>query len=435
MIKTLRRHNEDLFRLCSWEALSQINRGIPTLALPQSKNFVELHLMADISEEAAKDANSPVAEGRQRIANMARFKARMMTPSNLASRYRARWQLLDYKNYTVQSKDHDYSLGINLKTKEPVFVEWQSYKGKDDQPDISAKEQINELADFLSIPTRPKEFRTLDCAGLFKDEANDRYGVVFEMPKHLRNVSDSVHAGSRRIYNPSTLTDFIHNVDGIIDLGIRFNLARKLVYSLVVMHTCGWLHKNLRPENILFFPAPPAAGGKMKENRKDVGHPVIVGYGLSRPDDISVTSGNDDEGGWHNISRKDRAGLSRVTPQNTHNNGQPNTKIYQHPDKVARPGRRYRHSYDIYSLGLLLLEIGLWQSLQQFEASRASETYEFHRFVLERLVPDLWGQCGSIYGGVVRDCLTMSTDDAILGAESQRRLAWDIAERLDKCVA
>lgn len=445
LIKILRRHNEDLFRLCSWEALSQINRGLPTLTLPQSKNFMDLHLIADISEEAAKDANSPVAEGRQRVADMARFKARMMTPSNLSSRYHARWQLLNYNDYKVQSKDHDYSLGINRRSNEPVFVEWQSYKGRDNRPDRFAEEQINELADFLSIPSRPKEFRTLDCAGLFKDKANDRYRVVFELPKHLRKVSDDDHSGSRRIYNPSTLTDFIHNVDGIIDLGIRFNLARKLVYSVVVLHTCGWLHKNLRPENILFFPAPPAADGKLKGHRKDVGHPVIVGYGLSRPDDVSVAYRSNVDPGAHNVSRTDRFArespldrVSRRTPkamQDLDRQDQLNRKIYQHPDKVARPDRRYRHSYDVYSLGLLLLEIGLWQSLQQFEASRSSDTAEFHQFVLGRLVPDLWGQCGSIYGSVVKDCLTMSTDDAILGAESQRRLAWDIAERLDKCVA
>ncbi|KAL9099693.1 MAG: hypothetical protein Q9163_004845, partial [Psora crenata] len=62
LINDLRRYNDDLLRLCSIEALRQINRGHPTFALPLTKNFMEWHLMADIAEETAKDKASPMAE-------------------------------------------------------------------------------------------------------------------------------------------------------------------------------------------------------------------------------------------------------------------------------------------------------------------------------------------------------------------------------------
>lgn len=55
--------------------------------------------------------------------------------------------------------------------------------------------------------------------------------------------------------------------------------------------------------------------------------------------------------------------------------------------------------------------------------------------MLDRLVPDLWGQCGSIYGRVVRECLTLDSGDLAVAEEGQRRLAWNLAEKLERCVA
>ena len=83
----------------------------------------------------------------------------------------------------------------------------------------------------------------------------------------------------------------------------------------------------------------------------------------------------------------------------------------------------------------MLLEIGLWEDLQQANhLGQWADADAFRKHVLYKLVPDLWGQCGSIYGGVVEDCLTMSSDVS-LEDEKGRRLAWSLAERLDRCNA
>lgn len=51
----------------------------------------------------------------------------------------------------------------------------------------------------------------------------------------------------------SSLTHLMDSVDTVLDPGVRFNLAKKLMYSIVVLHTCGWLHKNICSGNIFFF--------------------------------------------------------------------------------------------------------------------------------------------------------------------------------------
>ena len=397
-----------------------------------------------------------MADGRERIADKARFKAKVVTPSRISERFQARWRLLDKKDYVLKSSG-PRALAISQQDQQVVFVEWQSYIGHTGRPNKLAEEQIQKLGDFLSIPDRPHDFRTLDCIGLFNDVLNSRYGVVYHLPSYMRDLARRTRPEDLgHICKPCSLTHLLDNVNSILDLGIRFDLAKKLMYSIVVLHTCGWLHKNIRSSNIFFFPARPAPNQRLETHRKDIGRPYIMGYGLSRPDDIPDLQ--DDEPKGREYSRRDRGPrvksisryhevdhevdtrrprvgrVSRDHEWGSDTAAKPELNIYRHPDKIANPARRFRHSYDIYSLGLVLLEIGLWQNLQTSDNGQWDDAYDFRSYILKELVPDLWGQCGSIYGGVVRDCLNMSSDIS-LEDEEGRRLAWSIAERLNLCNA
>ena len=437
LLKDLRKYNDDLARLCTWEAQTQMNRVLPTFALAQYNNFAELQFVADSAEDAARDKSSPMADGRQRIAEMARFKARVVAPTQVSKRFQARWRLLDKEDFDVKSLG-PRALAVARRDQRVLFVEWQSYIGDAGRPNKLAEEQIHKLGDFLSVRDRPRDFRILDCIGLFKDKAHHRYGVVYELPSYMRDLARRTRPGEiGHFYKPSSLKHLLDSFYAMLDLGIRFDLAKKLTYSIVVLHTCGWLHKNIRSSNIFFFPAQPADHRSANSHGKDVGHPYIMGYGLSRPDDIPAKV-HRDEYRVQEYSRghEDRFGtrISRSHEVDDDVVSKPRFNIYQHPDKVAKPARRFRHSYDIYSLGLVLLEIGLWENLQTHDNDEWDDAYAFRRFVLEKLVPDLNGQCGSIYGGVVKDCLTMSSDVG-LEDEEGRRLAWSIAERLNLCNA
>ena len=442
LLKDLRKYNDDLVRLCSWEAQVQMNKVLPTFALPQCNNFLDLQFMADSAKDAAKDKSSPMAEGRQRMAAMARFKSRMVTPTQVSRRFQTRWRLLDKRDYVIKSSG-PRALAISQRDQQVVFVEWQSYIDSTGRPNKLAEEQIQKLGDFLSVPDRPHDFRILDCIGLFKDGSNSRYGVVYHLPWYMRDLARHTRPDKLgHVCKPSSLTHLLNNVETALDLGIRFDLTRKLVYSIVVLHTCGWLHKNIRSSNIFFFPARPAANQSFDNHKKDIGRPYIMGYGLSRPDDVPESIQGDDVK-VQEISRVERGKmdndkpvphLSRAREVDFEVNSKPQTNIYQHPDKVADPARRFRHSYDIYSLGLVLLEIGLWQNLQTFDHGKWIDAYAFRKFALNKLVPELWGQCGSIYGGVVKDCLKMSSEVGLQDEEG-RRLAWSVAERLSSCNA
>lgn len=62
------------------------------------------------------------------------------------------------------------------------------------------------------------------------------------------------------------------------NLGDRFRLALKLSEFCLHIHSCGWLHKGLRPENILFF----SDSDNASELSGTIERPYVVGFEYSR---------------------------------------------------------------------------------------------------------------------------------------------------------
>ena len=444
LISDLREYNEDLVRLCTWDAQTQINRGIPGLAVLQYNNYVFLFSIASAAEDSAKaNSSSFCAEGRQGIANMARFKARLKTPTSVSDKFGSRKYELDatgFKTFPNTSDEQKLTIGINSANRTFVLIEWRSHarsvlrstirelRGTLDKHTIEllAEEQTHSLVKFLCTPNRPVEFRVLQCLGLFEDEENSRKAVVYQVPEHLRDLPPVYSEKDLTDRMPSSLTDLFKRIPVILDLGHRFNAARKLMASVIAMHTCGWLHKNIRSENIYFFPAKQA-NGRIERYRKDFGHPYIMGHKVSRPDDVC------DEAPTKKKGDKKPGDL----PLSLSINPDPieEIDIYTHPAKVSDKSKRYRHGFDVYSLGIVLLELGLWKSLSGTRLSSESTPFDYRDHLLKTYMPLLTGQCGSIYAGVVEECLKLRYDDAEMERESQRKLCWDISERLDRCVA
>ena len=86
------------------------------------------------------------------------------------------------------------------------------------------------------------------------------------------------------------------------------------------------------------------------------------------------------------------------------------------------------------SLGAVLLEIGLWQSL---ETLIPDVDFEDEFTIGERLIKlakvELPGQMGSIYAEAVKECLISSKKDSDL--YTQEKLCWKVNAALDQCMA
>ena len=109
---------------------------------------------------------------------------------------------------------------------------------------------IMELADFFGVKNRPRALQVLPCLGILRAERDLRFGFVFQPPPYIENIErrDGDKRGVSGPRLPQTLLERIEKGNfgaesGILPLGDRFSLARKLARSLYVMHAAGWVHK------------------------------------------------------------------------------------------------------------------------------------------------------------------------------------------------
>ncbi|KAI4164059.1 MAG: hypothetical protein LQ342_002294 [Letrouitia transgressa] len=205
---------------------------------------------------------------------------------------------------------HCANIGIADMNGRSVLVEC-----KDMSRQFRAKmiERARDLAYLLSAP-KDESFRSLRCEGLTRDNDDAKIAFVFTLP----------HA------QPNGPLQSLRSLFGLSpSVTERIKLALQLTKSLDYLHTAGWLHKDLRSENILFLPTNQSS---------TVANPVIAGFAFARLDSPCA------------ISEQPSA--------------DPQHDIYRHPEAMGEPSTSFTASKDIYSLGCILLEIGEWRSLR-----------------------------------------------------------------------
>jgi serine/threonine protein kinase len=274
-----------------------------------------------------------------------------------------------------------------------------------------ARKRMSNLAKEFSIEDQTSSLRTLRTLGFVEDFGHDlrkRFGMLYRLPKDLQASSDvqSLHAFFPKDSDTGSVFEPL--------LGERFELARLLAVSLYEFHALGWLHKEINSDNIVFFSS--------KNNEMvSLQSPYLVGFGYARPDEPDAKS----------LLRSKQA-----------------QDLYQHPDlrKETRSNQddtkiRYENKHDIYSLGLVLLEIGLWDSISVFQTENTMEPEAFKERLLRVCRRDLGHRMGANYTNVVMKCIKGIPDeqnDEELETGSKRSnelmsMYWHVVKELSKC--
>ncbi|RDW83901.1 uncharacterized protein DSM5745_04227 [Aspergillus mulundensis] len=127
-----------------------------------------------------------------------------------------------------------------------------------------------------------------------------------------------------------SLRQLLLNPDEHISLTQKIRIARELAKAVNYVHTFAFVHKNIRPESVLCFEDPNGS-------RSNV---FLVGFDAFRAAGAGTIMAGDMS--W------DR-------------------NVYRHPLRQGDdPADRYRMQHDIYSLGVCLLEVGIWQSFVEY---------------------------------------------------------------------
>ncbi len=241
-----------------------------------------------------------------------------------------------------------------------------------------ALRRIEQLSALFHINQDPS-FRLPFSSGYYHDSQQARYGIVFNPLLHDCGQLKVVTLENILFWKPSTKSNRTLRPD----LGSRFKLAYTLTLSLSKIQSIGWYHQGIRSENVIFV-----STADRFEDSKDIcwDEPWWVGYSTARPDTFDSIPGYDPS---------------------------PVRNWYRHPDRWGQQPKSFNKVHDIYSIGVVLLEIGIWAPISKsvtaisLENSNRDQSGEAARQKLVSLakngrVADLMGQQ---YTSIVELCL------------------------------
>ncbi|KAJ9612810.1 uncharacterized protein PV06_08432 [Exophiala oligosperma] len=197
------------------------------------------------------------------------------------------------------------------------------------------RHQIESLA-FLLSELRSPSLHSLHCSGFYWEDGN--IALIYSLPPPTDHESPS---------SPTALPNVVSLNTVLSDLSLkkadpttRRQIACALTKVILQLHTAGWLHKQIRSSNILLTNFIESRWPSVQSFQG----PFLVGYGYSR------------QIGPHDISD---ALLEDV-----------DTRLYRHPMSVDLEQQQdsrdeYRPRFDLYSLGMVLLEVALWKPLKE----------------------------------------------------------------------
>ena len=203
-----------------------------------------------------------------------------------------------------------------------VWIEWKSYdpeSARDEGPSQKLIQRVQRLAALLKKDRKPSGFRAPNCLGYFHVVDPDRFGFVFEKPSGIQETTKPLSLLSM-LQTPSTSKPSMTD---------RIALATAIVKCVEHLHSVNWLHKGLRSSNIVFF--------RSGDGEVSLGEPLLAGYEYSRP-----------------YRREDWTDKPRQ---------QAEFDIYRHPSAHGGNNQGYKKTFDLYSLGVLLVEIAYWKPI------------------------------------------------------------------------
>ncbi|KAL8815372.1 MAG: hypothetical protein Q9223_005480 [Gallowayella weberi] len=284
------------------------------------------------------------------------------------------------------------------------------------QPPAQRYDDLMQVEPTVLAGLGPTYLGSLKLLGWVEDSRRGRNALVYVIPlPRLDNQPDPP-----RIIKSFTLLSFLHHgadsdSTNMPSLEDRFRLAFNLTSSLLHLHAKGLLHRNINSRNVVFF----------------------------TNDDMENTS---DSKPWKNgmIRRPFLTSFDQCSEDVYGHIEEPFiSNIYRHPQSERGQRSLFKPSYDIYSLGLLLLEIGLWMPISKLWKTRYTRA-NFKSRLQTIYARKLAGKCGNKYLGVVEFCMKAGDQDhqTHFGkadsfknpfTASQNNMYWKAFKVLEKC--
>lgn len=197
----------------------------------------------------------------------------------------------------------------------------------------------------------------LKCLGYRLQDQQDRsqgFELVFELP---------TNAPKPRMLSEAIMSDQRNGSGVRYSLDSRYRLARQLCDMVFSVFTSGLVHKNIRTNTILLAVEDDSNNNKsLPTTPPELGNPYLTTWTLLRKA-TGLTSGPGASGTLEDF--------------------------YRHPKRRGiQPEQRYNFGHDVYSLGVCLVEIGLWEPFFTSESAVAISALYRKAAVRLRLVEE-----------------------------------------------
>jgi len=276
----------------------------------------------------------------------------------------------------------------------PLLLEYATFDSIYSMTGISPPmERFGRLSQGLSAESQrsPASWTGLPhLLGFFEDMENSRFGLVYQFPKTFNPVSFE-HLTQNPLYNLCSLADLLARPDFEPKLEAKFRLAANLANTVFDMHARGITHGNLVDENITFCNAvgtDPEVSG-ITQGEVDIRRPLVSSFDLfSDP-------------------------LSQDEPKTF--------SLYKHPldprnsSQSPLANNADSKTFDLYSLAMILLSVGLWNKLDNLIADPAAPV------ITEAVLEQLAIRCGSLYMKAVQACWN-AVDQEMTGSRTTEQI-------------
>lgn len=288
---------------------------------------------------------------------------------------------------------------------QPVFVEFAEY---DDVysatgigPSMTRFEKLFSALQRQKTSAKAPKFGILNLLGYFEDVERSRYGLVYELPKKKEKeaTTSMLQPRSESNYFHCRLAELMGHRQAEPPLEMKFRLAYRLATSVFDLHSRGVVHGRLAAANVLFFQASFREQDDQWQRSINIRRPYLTSFDLF-PEPASNGDSNKEplEVRWYRHKSDPRLDQnSRYTTESK--------------------------ELDLYSLSLLLMEIGLWQSLREseFAISRNSMVLNVKGGNIDHVYEKLSTRCGSAYRKAIQACWEATEEKSAEGSQTNTR--------------
>jgi hypothetical protein len=289
-----------------------------------------------------------------------------------------------------------------------VLVEYANYDSTYQHTGVPPPLQRLEALSAAFLPMRAESQHNISLLGYFEDPSEPRLGLVYDLPYSVQNQLHATAISSAETLAPLSLLNLIRKAKPIqpssadVDpppLEARFKLAFRLTEQLRLLHMRELPHGNINSSSVIFAMTSNEASSRRLKCLKS---PIWASFDV--------------------FSKSSVEGLAS------------NLNIYRHPRDNPQPSQRdlaQDIKFDLYSLALVLLEVGIWQSLgDMFKPKYSLADFKLR---LEKLwAPKLASRCGTAYMRAVQICL-QAADAGEVGSLTTEGVYDRVFTQLQRC--